>query len=73
MKKNNVIHLDAAYMRWNKIPKSVQMRILDTVWCGGCTTTTTLILESVKIQQQDLILQGKCKACAHEVCRIVEG
>jgi hypothetical protein len=73
MNKNNVIPFDAsAYKRWNEIPKSVQSRILDNAWCVGCSATSTIILESIEIQQQNLILRGKCKACGHEVCRILE-
>ena len=53
--------------------KAGQTRILENVWCGGCSATSTMILESVEIQQHDLILRGKCKACGHEVCRVVDG
>jgi hypothetical protein len=73
MNKNNVIPFDAAYRRWYEIPKPAQVRILDNLWCGGCLATSTIILDSVEIQRQDLTLHGKCKACGHKVCRIVDG
>jgi hypothetical protein len=58
--------------RWNKISKEVQAKILDNAWCRGCSGARTIILESAKMEQRDLILRGKCKACGQEICRVVE-
>lgn len=61
-----------AKARWNKIPKSVQGRILENGWCGNCISATTIILESAEMKQNYFHLHGKCKQCGHEVCRVVE-
>ena len=58
--------------RWNKIPKWAQLRILENVWCVECRSAVSIILETTEMQQDDLILRGKCKTCGHEVCRLVE-
>ncbi len=58
--------------RWSKIPEWAQTKILENVFCTGCSTSTSIILESAKMQKADLILRGKCKVCGHEVCRLVE-
>jgi hypothetical protein len=58
--------------RWNKIPEAMKNRILNTVWCSNCAESTSIILESSKMEQKDLIVRGKCKACGHKVCRVVE-
>ena len=52
--------------------KSGAVKILDNVWCGGCSGAMTTILESAKMEQRYLILRGKCKACDQEICRVVE-
>ena len=73
MIENNAIPFDKeANERWNKIPKLIQVQILDNVWCSGCSAVSNISLESAKMQQRDLILRGKCKACGQEVCRVVE-
>ncbi|MBF8277565.1 MAG: hypothetical protein HW390_2638 [Candidatus Brocadiaceae bacterium] len=79
MNENNVISFPPpghfsrdAMERWNKIPKSAQVLILANVWCGGCSGTASIVLESAEMERCDLILRGKCKTCGHEVCRAVE-
>ncbi len=61
-----------AAKRWNKIPKSIQKEILDHVWCGNCVGSCTVIVESAKIERDDLIIRGKCRICGNEVCRLIE-
>lgn len=61
-----------ARARWDEIPKYEQTRILDNVFCGKCRTAVSIVIESAKMQKNDLILRGKCKICGHEVCRLVE-
>ncbi|HEY3374606.1 MAG TPA: hypothetical protein VGK02_06050 [Candidatus Aquicultor sp.] len=61
-----------ARMRWNKIPKWAQAKILDNVYCVMCRSTVSIVLETAKMQKRDLILRGTCKICGHEVCRLVE-
>lgn len=58
--------------RWNKIPKSAQTQILNNVFCGKCLNSVPIILETAKMQRDDLILREKCEVCGQEVCRLVE-
>lgn len=58
--------------RWDKIPKSAQTQILNNAFCGKCLNSVPIVLETAKMQRDDLILRGKCKVCGHEVCRVVE-
>ena len=71
LRQTNLFSLEAV-KRWNKIPESIQKKILDNVWCSNCSGSATIILESAKMEQKDLILRGKCRVCGQEVCRVVE-
>lgn len=78
MKNKNVIPFKAslftadAKKRWDRIPKWAQTGILDSVYCVKCSKSVPIVLETAKMQRDDLILRGKCKICGHEVCRLVE-
>ena len=61
-----------AKLRWNKIPEWAQEKILDNVFCTKCIGSVTIILETAEMKDKDLILQGKCKHCGKDVCRVVE-
>jgi hypothetical protein len=61
-----------ARTRWDEIPKEAQAQILENAFCVKCRDAVSIILESAKMQRDDLILRGKCKICGHEVGRLVE-
>ena len=61
-----------ALLRWNKIPKWVQEKILDNVFCRKCLNSVTIVLKSAKMEGKDLVLRGKCQNCQTDVCRVVE-
>ena len=61
-----------ANKRWNKNTKWAQANILEHVWCVECRVGVSINLETAEMQDDDLILRGKCKTCGHEVCRLVE-
>jgi len=61
-----------AEKRWSRIPKSAQARTLKNVFCVNCADSVPIILESAKMERDDLILRGKCKVCGHKVCQLVE-
>ena len=71
MQKSKIISFEAE-KRWKRIPKDLQKRILENVWCCNCADSTAILIESSEMVQNDLILRGKCKTCGHEVCRLVE-
>ena len=61
-----------ALLRWNKIPKWAQEKILDNGFCRNCLDSVTIVLESAKMKDKDLVLRGKCQNCQTDVCRVVE-
>ncbi|MBE0448975.1 MAG: hypothetical protein IBX64_12950 [Actinobacteria bacterium] len=50
-----------AKKRWDKIPKWVQAKILDNVFCGKCMNIVPIVLEIAKMQGADLILRQDFK------------
>ncbi|MBI4733586.1 MAG: hypothetical protein HY779_01985 [Rubrobacteridae bacterium] len=61
-----------AKKRWDKILKWAQVKILDSVYCGKCMDSVSIVLETAKMRGADLVLRGKRKTCGHEVCRLVD-
>ena len=61
-----------AKKRWDIIPSWAQEKLLDSVWCGKCLGSVTILLETANMQRDELILRGKCKNCGQEVCRLIE-
>ncbi|OFW32816.1 MAG: hypothetical protein A2074_05330 [Candidatus Aquicultor primus] len=76
MKRKKIPFLDPfskdAKKRWDKIPKWARAKIVDNVYCGKCMGAVSIVLETAKMQNANLILRGKCKTCGHEVCSLVE-
>jgi len=66
----SIIDLKAA-QKWNKIPKDIQEKLLDNVFCGKCGITT-IIDYSMTNDQYGILLQGKCKKCGGVVARLIE-
>ena len=61
-----------AARRWKRIPQWAQEKILDNVYCGKCVGSVPIALETAEMEQEDLILRGKCKNCGKGICRVVE-
>ena len=59
-------------MQWARIPKKTQQKLLNNVWCGKCLKTVRVVTYTVKNNQSDLIIEGKCNECGHTVARLVE-
>jgi hypothetical protein len=64
---------DNAMAKWESIPQIDRTRILEAVWCGGCSGRATMVDYDVRMEKQDLILSGSCAKCGHKVVRVVEG
>jgi hypothetical protein len=62
-----------AARRWKEVPRAVQQRILDNVWCGQCLASVPILLEMAEMDGDDLVLRGKCRNGGAGVCRMVEG
>jgi hypothetical protein len=70
---NRNLFTASALKRWDTIPKSIQVKLLGSVWCGACSKTVYIIVESGRIEKNDLILSGRCAECGGPVARLVEG
>jgi hypothetical protein len=62
-----------ALKRWDKIPTSMQAKLLGNVWCGACSNTVYILVESGRIKNNKLILTGRCAECGGPVGRLIEG
>jgi hypothetical protein len=62
-----------ALKRWDKIPASMQAKLLGSVWCSACSKAVYIIVESGKIKNNNLILTGRCADCGGQVARLIEG
>lgn len=60
-----------AIREWNKIPKDIQKRIVENVFCSTCGVTT---IEDYTLHKDSLgiLLKGNCKKCNKSVARIIE-
>jgi len=61
-----------AWKRWTKIPKTIQKKLLDNVFCCTCSGVVTIVLETAEMKGENLILRGKCRDCGKDVCRLIE-
>lgn len=57
---------------WGKIPTERRMKILNSVRCGNCTDTVTMLNITGNVERGDLVLNGKCDRCGEPVGRLVE-
>lgn len=71
---NNIIKFPdiEAHKKWNSIPCDQQKKILQNVWCAGCSSVTEVIQPIFENIDQDLLIKGYCKKCNGEVARLVE-
>jgi hypothetical protein len=62
-----------AHKRWDELTPSTQAKLLGNVWCGACTKAVYILVESGRIENNDLILTGQCADCGGPVARLREG
>ena len=60
-----------AVQKWNEIPKDVQDRLVENVYCGKCGETT-IVEYTINDDKFGIILNGKCKQCGESVVRLIE-
>jgi len=58
---------------WNAMPSHARAQILANVYCTHCRGAVTMVDASGTLRRGDLVLEGKCAKCGHEVARLVEG
>jgi len=61
-----------AMEKWNKIPKELQKRLINNVYCSKCFETS-IVDYDIKDDKYGIVLEGKCKKCGSNVARMVEG
>jgi hypothetical protein len=60
-----------AKILWNEIPKDVQVRLLNNVFCVDCGETGIGNVMGV-VKDGNLILRGICTKCGGPVARVIE-
>ena len=60
-----------ALKKWKAIPKEMQKRIIENVYCGNCKVTT-ITNYSITEDEFGIVLKGECKKCGKEVSRVIE-
>jgi hypothetical protein len=58
---------------WNAMPVRERQQILANVYCVRCGGSVSIADASGTIKGGNLMLEGKCSKCGHEVARLVEG
>lgn len=62
-----------AIQKWNQIPADIQPKLLSNVYCSKCKDTVKIVDFEATIDNDDLILKGKCENCSANVVRLIEG
>ncbi|RJQ25135.1 hypothetical protein C4565_08920 [Candidatus Parcubacteria bacterium] len=60
-----------AVKKWNQIPKEMQNKLIDNVFCGKCGVTT-ITDYTMTNDKYGVLLEGKCKKCGGPVARLIE-
>lgn len=60
-----------AIEKWSKIPKHIQKKLLENVFCSTCGITT-IIDYSMNNDKAGILFKGKCKKCNKEIARLIE-
>ncbi|WP_440895460.1 hypothetical protein ACS127_12965 [Amphibacillus sp. Q70] len=60
-----------AIKRWSRIPKHMQKKLLDNVFCSTCGVTT-IVDYSIHDNEMGILLKGTCKNCNQKVARLIE-
>ena len=68
MKKDNL----EAVRIWNDIPKDIQEKIIENVWCGNEKTTVRITDYNILLDDFGIVLEGKCAECGNSVARVIE-
>lgn len=61
-----------AQKAWLEIPKQFRERLSRNVYCSGCRDTCTIVDYTITMEQKQLVLEGQCKSCGHDVARVID-
>lgn len=57
---------------WRSIPKEMQIRVLENVWCGACCTSREMVDYKLQVRNDTVALEGKCATCGGNCVRVIE-
>lgn len=57
---------------WAAIPVEQRTSLLKHVWCPRCRRPTEIVDYSGRVEEGDLVLEGRCQACGSSVGRLIE-
>jgi hypothetical protein len=63
---------DQASKLWNAIPTDAKKKLLANVFCGHCRGAVSIVNVTGTVKGGDLVLNGNCAVCGHDVARHVE-
>jgi hypothetical protein len=61
-----------AEILWGTLPAWAKEKILKNMFCVRCRTSVEIVDYTKRERRGDLILEGRCGVCGHEVVRVVE-
>jgi len=62
-----------AMNKFNQIPDDIKSKLLSNVYCSNCADTVRIVDFEATMDNNDLILKGKCERCSNRVVRLIEG
>ena len=57
---------------WESIEGSMQVRLINNVWCSACGETSAIVDFDGRVERGLLVLKGKCMTCRGPVARVLE-
>ena len=62
-----------AMNKFNQIPDDIKSKLLANVYCSKCADTVRIVDFEATMDNNDLILKGKCERCSGNIIRLIEG
>lgn len=62
-----------AMNKFNQIPEDIKLQLLSNVYCSQCADMVKIVNFSAVMNNEDLLLKGKCNKCSNNVARLIEG
>jgi|FLOH01.1.fsa_nt_gi DNA-directed RNA polymerase subunit RPC12/RpoP len=62
-----------AMQKFNQIPDDIKSKILSNVYCSNCKEMVKIVDFEASMDEDDLVLRGKCENCSGKIVRLIEG
>ena len=62
-----------AMQKFNQIPDDIKSKILSNVYCSNCKNVVKIVDFEASMDEDDLVLRGKCENCSGKIVRLIEG